>query len=229
MLAPRHLGYVDKALYTGLYLNECTIVGDDNNLAFHVVAHLQVRVESIPWVRSELLQTECYALLLVVEVKDNDVDLLVELNHLVGIVNAAPRQVCDVDESVYATKVDEYAVGGDVLDSSLEDLTLLQLRDNLLLLGLKLCFDEGLVGNYDVAELLVDFHNLEFHGLANELIVVAYGVNVNLASRQECLDTEHVNNHATLSAALDVTLNDFLIVECSVDTLPALAQAGLLV
>ena len=38
----------------------------------------------------ELLQTESYALLLVVEVEDNDVELLVELNDFLGVCHAAP-------------------------------------------------------------------------------------------------------------------------------------------
>ena len=62
-----------------------------------------------------------------------------------GIVNAAPREVCDVDESVNTAEVDEYTVRGDVLDHTLENLTLLQLRDDLLLLGLELSLDKSLV------------------------------------------------------------------------------------
>ena len=54
-------------------------------------------------------------------------------------------------------------------------------------------------------------------------------MNVYLASRQECFDAEYVNNHTTLSAALDVTLDNLFVVEGCVDALPALAQACLLV
>ena len=87
--------------------------------------------------RSELLQTEGNALLLVVEVEDYDIDLLVELYYLVGIIYAAPRQVGDVDESVNTAQVNEYTVRSDVLNDTFENLTLLQLADNLLLLGLE--------------------------------------------------------------------------------------------
>jgi len=54
-------------------------------------------------------------------------------------------------------------------------------------------------------------------------------VNVNLAAWKECLDTEYVNNHTTLSAALDVTLDNFVVLQCLVDILPALLEASLLV
>ena len=49
--------------------------------------------------RSELLQTESDTLLLIIEVEDNNVNLLIKSNNLVWIAYAAPREVCDVDES----------------------------------------------------------------------------------------------------------------------------------
>ena len=76
---------------------------------------------------------------------------------------------------------------------------------------------------------LVDFDNLELHRLANEYVVVTNGLHVNLATRQECLSAENVNNHATFRTALDKALNDFLVVECFVDTVPRLSSTSLLV
>ena len=229
MLAPRHLRNVDQTLNTGLDLNECTVVGNHNYLTLHVVAHLEVSIQSIPRMRSELLQTEGDATLLVVEVEDNHVDLLVELDHLVGIVYAAPRQVCDVDESVNTTEVNEYTVRGDILNGTLKDLTLLELTDDLLLLGLELLLDESLMRNNDIAELLVDLDYLELHGLAYELIVVAYGVNVDLRAGEECLDTEHVNDHTALRATLDEALDDCIRLESLINLIPRLRHASLLV
>ena len=132
-------------------------------------------------------------------------------------------------ESVHTAEVDKYTVRSDVLDCSFENLTFLQLGDDFFLLCLELSLDESFVRNDNVAELLIDLYNLELHCLSYELVVVADRVNVNLASGKECLDSEYVNNHTALSAALDVSLYDFLIVKSSVDTLPALAETGFLV
>ena len=95
--------------------------------------------------RSQLLQAKSDTLLLVVEVEDNHVDLLIELNDLLRMRNTAPREVSDVDQTIYATEVDEYTVRGDVLNRTLQDLALLQLRDNIFLLLLQLSLDEGLM------------------------------------------------------------------------------------
>ena len=176
-----------------------------------------------------MLQTEGDAALLVVEVKDYDVDLLVEGNDFVRIADAAPAEVGDVDESIYATQIDEYAVGGDILDRTFENLTFLEFRDDFLLLSLQLGLDECLVRDNHVAELLIDFHNLELHRLAHEHVVVADGVNVDLAAGQECLDAKHIDNHTALRAALDVTRDDFFLLKSLVHTIPALREACLLV
>src|SRR3712207_592642 len=229
VLAPRHFRYVDEAFNTGCDFNECTVVSDNNNLTLNVVAHFELCIECIPWVRSELLQTEGNALLLFIEVEDNHINLLIERYNLMWIAYAAPRKVCDVDESVNTTEVNEYTIRGDVLDSSFENLTFFELRDNFFLLCFQLSLNESLVRNNNVAELLIDLHNLEFHGLAYEYVVVAYRMNVDLATGQECFDTKYVNNHTALRAALDVTLNNFLVVESCVNTLPALAEASFLV
>ena len=101
---------MDEALYAGSDLYECAVISDNDYLTLNVVAYLEVLVESVPRMRSELLQTESDALLLVIEVENYDVDLLVECYNLVWVAYAAPREVCDVDESVNTTEVNEYAV-----------------------------------------------------------------------------------------------------------------------
>ena len=222
VLAPRHFAHVDESLNTGCNLNECAVVGNHHNLTLHMVAHLQLAVESIPGMRCELLQAESNALLLIVEVENNNINLLVESNNLMRIADAAPREICDVDESVNTAEIDEYTIRGDVLNGTLKNLTLLELRDDLALLSFELSLDESLVGNNNVAELLIDLHNLELHGLSYEHIVVADGVNIDLAAGQECLDTKYVYNHTALCAALDVTLNNLFVVEGCIHALPAL-------
>ena len=127
-----------------------------------------------------------------------------------------------MNESVNTTEVNEYTVRGDVLDSTLKDLTLLKMRDNLLALCFELSLDECFVRNDYVTELLVNLNHLELHSLTNEYIVVAYRVNVNLAARKECLDTKYINDHTALSAALDVTLDNLVVLQSLVDVLPTL-------
>ena len=104
----------------------------------------------------------------------------VELYDLLRMVHAAPAEVGDMDKSVYAAQVDEYAVGGYVLDRTFEYLTFFELGHDFLLLRFELLFDERLVRYNHVTELLVDFHHLELHGLVHVHVVVADGLHVYL-------------------------------------------------
>ena len=83
--------------------------------------------------------------------------------------------------------------------------------------------------NDHVAELLVDLHDLELHGLVYIYIVVADGLHVDLRAGQERLDAEHVDDHTALRAAFDVTFDDLVLLQRLVDTIPALELTGFLV
>ena len=133
--------------------------------------------------RSQLFQAKSDTFLFIVEVKDNNVDLLIKLNDFFRMRNTAPRKVCDVDQTVYATQVDEYTVRSDVLNSSFQYLSFFQFRDNVFLLCFKLCFDKSLVRYNNVFEFLVDLHDLEFHCLSYEYIIIADRFNVDLRTR----------------------------------------------
>ena len=134
-----------------------------------------------------------------------------------------------MDESVNTTEVNEYTVSGNILNRTLKDLTFFELGNDFFLLCFKFFFDKSLVRNNHVAELLVDFNNLELHGFANKYVVISDRMNVDLASWKEGFNSEDVNNHATFSATLDITLNNFFVFKSGVNTFPALAKACLLV
>ena len=178
--APAHLAYVDETLYARLDLYECAVVGNEDNLTLNLVTYLEVRIEGIPRMLGELLEAQGDSLLGLVEVEYHDIDLLVEADNLLRMVDAAPAEVGDVDETVNTAQIDEYAVGSDVLDGTLKHLAFLELADDLALLSLELGLDEGLVGYYNIAELLVDLDDLEVHGGIDELVVVAYRLDVDL-------------------------------------------------
>ena len=179
--------------------------------------------------RSELLETQGDTFLVVVEVEDDDLDLLVQFDHLFGVRDAAPAEVGDVDETVDATEVDEHAVAGDVLDHAFEDLALLELADDLGLLGFEFVLDEGFVRHNHVLELLVDLHDFEFHHAVNKHVVVANRLDVDLAAGQEGFEAEHFDDEATLGAALDITVDDLATFVGFVDAIPRLEQLGFLV
>ena len=125
-----------------------------------------------------------------------------------------------MDQSVYATQIDEYTVRSDVFNGSFKNLSFFKLTDNFFLLLFQFSFDKSFVRNNHVFEFLVDFNNFEFHCFSNEYIIITDRLNVDLGTRQECFDTEYVYDHTTLSAAFDVTFDNFFIFQSSIHTIP---------
>ena len=134
-----------------------------------------------------------------------------------------------MDETVDATEVDEHTIAGDVLDHAFEDLTLLELADDLGLLGFEFVLDKGFVRHNHVLELLVDLHDFEFHHAVNKHVVVTNGLDIDLAAGQEGFEAEHFDDEATLGAALDITVDDLAAFVGLVDAVPRFEQLSLLV
>ena len=89
-----------------------------------------------------LFEAQGDLLLLVVDVQDLHFDLLVDGDHLGGMVDAAPAHVGDVQQAVDAAQIDERAEVGDVLDHALAALADFQLGQELGLLLCPLLFDQ---------------------------------------------------------------------------------------
>ena len=81
-----------------------------------------------------LLQAQRDLLAILVDVEDHHLDLVVDLEHVAGMVDPAPAHVGDVEQAVDAAEVDEGAEVGDVLDGPLADLADGDLLEELLLL-----------------------------------------------------------------------------------------------
>ena len=179
--------------------------------------------------RSKLLQAQSDTLLLVVEIKDNNVEFLVKFNNFLRIAYAAPREVSNMDQTIYATQVDKYTIGSDILNGTLKNLSFFELTDNFFLLLFQLSFDKSLVRNNHILEFLVDLNNLEFHCFANEYIVVADRLHIDLRTRQESFDAEYIYDHTTLGTALDESLDNFFVFQSSVNAIPRTSSASLAV
>ena len=133
--------------------------------------------------RSQLFQTKSDTFLLVIEVKNNNVQLLIQLNDFVRVVYAAPRKVGNVDQSVYTAQVNEYSVRGDIFNSTFKHLSFFQFRNDIFLLLFQLSLDKSFVRYNNVLEFLVDFNHFEFHGLANIDIIITNRLNIDLRTR----------------------------------------------
>ena len=121
-LGPAHLGDVDQALDALLELDEGAVAHDVDDLARDAGADRVLRLDVLPRAGRLLLEAERDLLAVLVDVQDHDLDLVVDLDHVAGMVDPAPAHVGDVQQAVDAAQVDERAEVGDVLDRALANL-----------------------------------------------------------------------------------------------------------
>ncbi len=129
------------------------------------------------------------------------------------MTDAAPRNICDVQQTIYATEVDEGTEVGHILDDTFQYLAFLEVVEDQLALRLEVFLDQYLVRNHNVVVGVVDFHHFHFHALADEHVEVTDGLHVDLRSGQERLDAVHVHDQAALSAALHGGIHYFVTLE----------------
>src|SRR3954469_18947920 len=224
-LAPRHLADVDQPFDAGFELDERAVVGQADDLAAHPRADRVALHHVRPRVGDQLLVAERDALGRRVVLQDDDVDLVVDLEQLGRMSDAAPRHVGDVEQAVDAAQVDERAVVGDVLDHALEDLALGEDVERVLLLLGVLLLEEGLAREHDVAALLIDLDDTHPQFLAAQRVEVADGADINLRTGQEGADAD-VHRQAALDPLDDAADDDLALRVGLLDFVPNLHLLG---
>jgi hypothetical protein len=159
---------------------------------------------------------------LVVDLDDLDLHLLADIEHLGRMIDAPPRDIGDVQETVDAAEIDEGAVVGDVLDHAVDDLALFEVLHQLLaLLGARL-FQHGAARHHDVAAAAIHFQDLEGLRLIHQRRHVADRPDVDLAARQERHRAVEIDGEAALDLIEDDALDLFVAVEGLFELAPAL-------
>ena len=144
------------------------------------------------------------------------------------MVDAAPRDVGDVQQAVDAAEIDERAVVGDVLHHAVEDHAFLQALDQLAaLLGAGL-FQHGAAGDDDVAARAVHLQDLERLRRAHQRADVAHRADIDLAAGQEGDGAAEIDGEAALDPAVDRAVDALLGLERLFQVGPGLLAAGLL-
>ena len=205
LAGPAHLGDVHQSLDAGLKLHKGAVVGEVGDLAGEAGALRVLARDVLPGVAHQLLQAEGDLLALAVEVQDLEVQLVAEGDHFLGVADALPAHVGDVQKTVQPAEVDEHAVFGDVLDLALDHLAFAQgLKQGAALLA-ALLFEQNAAGNDDVAAATVDLQNLEVEVLSDQGVHVGHGPQINVGAGQKGLDSAEINGVAALDAADDAS------------------------
>src|ERR1019366_559513 len=179
---PGHFRHVDEALDPRLQLHEGAVVGDVGDPAGIARARRVFGGDALPRVGFQLLHAQGNALGVGVEADDLDLDGLADDQGFARVVDAAPRDVGDVQQTIDAAEIDEGAVVGDVLDPAVEDHAFLQALDQLAgLLGASF-LQHGAARDDDVAAGAIHLEDLERLRAAHQRGDVSHRADIDLAA-----------------------------------------------
>ena len=170
-------------------------------------------LDAFPRIGLELLHAQRDALGFGVEADDLDVDRLADLQGLAGMVDAAPRDIGDVQQTIDTAEVDEGAVVGDVLDHALQNLAFLEVGHQF---GPRLgprFLEHGTARNDDVRAVPLHLEDLERLRGPHERRDVADRADIHLAARQEGDGTGKIDGEAALDPAEDDAVDPAAVLE----------------
>ena len=142
------------------------------------------------------------------------------------MAHPAIGEVGDVQQPVQTAQVHEDAVIGDVFDHPFHDLVLFQGGQEGGFGFVSLLLQQGSPGKDDVAPFAVEFQDLEVVALANEMVGMAHGRQVNLGAGQESDNASQVHGEAALDLGHDGALHFPIVVVGGTDLFPHLDLGG---
>src|SRR5690606_17848636 len=204
------------------------VIGNVRDLAEQTCARRIAASDVLPRIVAQLLDAEAHALALAIELEDANVDLVAHVDDFRRMLDALPRHVGDVQETIDAAQVDERTVVGEVLDRAAHDRAFLQLLEQLGALGAVFLLDDRTARHDDVVALLVELDDLEFERLAFEVRRIAHRTHIDERSGQERAHEVDFHGEAALDAAVDDALDDFPLFERLLEARPGASALGLL-
>src|SRR4029078_76824 len=113
-------------------------------------AHGILLFDAVPRVGQLLLEAEADAFFLAIDIKNNNVDVLADLENFRRVTDAAPAHIGDMQQTVDTVEINEGAEIGDVLDRAFADIARGHLGQQLLAAFGALLLDQLAAGKNDV-------------------------------------------------------------------------------
>ena len=204
---PGHLTDVDHAFDAGLELDEGAEVGDAGDSAANALACGVFGGYDIPGVRLELLEAECDAAGLGVDLEDFGVDGLAGGEDVGGLGDAVPGDVADVKEAVDAADVDEGAVVVEGTDGAGDDVAFAELGVAAVAGGAVFFFGDGAAVDDYVFVGGVELGDADADLLADELFHLSGVAGSAAGCREEGADA-YVNGETAFDYGGDCSGDD---------------------
>src|SRR5450631_1262524 len=217
---PGHFADVDQSFNALLQFDERSVVGDADHASVDVRAHGVAVLCIQPWIGRELFKAERDALLVLVVLQDLHLNLVADVDQVARVRQTSPRHVGNVQQTVDSTHINERTVLGQVLDDAGEDATFFEVFEGFAALLVLLFFQKLLARDHDVAALLVELDDGDFHRLALHAVQIADRTQVHLRAGQEGARALNIDGQAALDAFHDDALDRLLLVVSALNLVP---------
>ena len=129
------------------------------------------------------------------------------------MVDAAPRDIGDVQQSVHTAQIDKGTVVGDVFHDAVQDHAFLQALDQFAALFGAGFFQHGAARHDDIAARAVHFQDLEWLRAAHQRSDVAHRADIDLTAGEKRDGAAEVDGEAALDPAVDRAIDTLLALE----------------
>ena len=219
---------VDQTVEAGLQLYEATVFLDLNNFALDDVADCIVLVDDGPGFRNRLLETEADLAFFGAHAENLDLDLLTNGQNFLRVLELAPGNLADVQQTVDTADVNKCTVIGETHDCAFHDVADLDLLPDFLHRLLTFLVQESLVREDSLASSRIDSGYLDLQSLAEEFGTV---LNVSVRQLRQRNKAGHFfvrGNDTTVDLAHHLDFDDRLVFQSLIDFLPMDADFQLL-
>ena len=159
-------------------LGKTAVVGEVGHRGNHA-ATLRIAAGNLhPWILTQLLEAQRYAIALTVKLKDFHIHFLTNFHNLARVLDTLPRHISDVQQSIDTTKIDKCAVVGQVLHYALHRLAFLQVLQQFLTFCTVSRLHNGAARHHHVVALLIQLDDFKFEFFALEVRGLANGANI---------------------------------------------------
>src|ERR1022692_3814699 len=226
---PRHFADVHQAFDALLQFDERAVIGHADHAPRDVRSHGIAVLGVEPRIGCQLLEAERNALLLFVVLEYFHLNLIANVHQVVRVREPSPRHIGDVQQAVQSAEIHESAILGEILHHSGEDGAFFQMFQSLAAFLVLLAFEQFLARDHDVAALLVDLDDGNFHGLALHTVEIADGPQVHLRAGQKRPCAQDIHRKAALGALNHGSLDRPLLVMSLFHFVPGVKARRLLV
>src|SRR5229473_7666886 len=227
LFGPRHFRDVDQAFDARFQFDERAVVGDVGDAAGELRIKRILGLDALPRIVKQLLHAERDAVGLVVDLDDLDLHGLADGEHFGRVIDPAPGDIGDVQQAVDAAEIDERTVIGDVLDHTVDDLTLFEILHQFLALFGAGLFENRAARHHDVAAAAIHLEDLERLRIVHQRRDVANRADIDLRARQEGHRAVEIDGEAALDLIEDDAVHLLVVVERLLELAPAFLAAGL--